>query len=179
MVSRWQSAFAISKTSISHTMVLYFSLLQVLGCCFVFGGYKFSKQTFNQTAAQTSASLLSLSCMSLLIPAAFVASSQGVDQTANIKHLSYGTSIILLVVYVLFLFFQLKSHAHLYAVEGDNEEEPLLPLWMSVALLIGVTVLVAVLSDFLVGSISGLSESWHISNVFIGTNSSPFFPFLF
>ncbi|KAF9281121.1 hypothetical protein BGZ68_006832 [Mortierella alpina] len=144
------------------------NLLLVLGFCFVCGGYKYTSQTFNQTAAQTSASLLSLSCMSLLIPAAFMATAKGLDQTANIQHLSYGTSIVLLIVYVLYLFFQLKTHTHLYASANEEEEEPVLPLWLGLVLLLVVTLAVAVCAETLVGSIEGLSESWNISPTFIG-----------
>ncbi|KAF9585169.1 hypothetical protein BGW38_003607 [Lunasporangiospora selenospora] len=144
------------------------NLLLVLGLCFLFGGIKFQFQTFNQTAAQTSASLLAISCMSLLIPAAFMATAKGIDQTTPIKHLSYGTSIVLLLIYILYLFFQLKTHTHLYASENENEEEAVLPLWMGITLLLVVTVVVAICAEFLVGSIEGLSESWNISRTFIG-----------
>ncbi|KAF9998112.1 hypothetical protein BGZ79_008196 [Entomortierella chlamydospora] len=145
------------------------NLLLVLGFCFIFGGIKFDTQTFNQTAAQTSASLLSLSCLSLLIPAAFHATaSSGIDQTANIQHLSYGTSIVLLIVYILYLFFQLKTHTHLYVTDNEEEEEPVLPLWLGIVLLLVITVLVALCAEFLVGSIDGLSHSWGLSTVFIG-----------
>ncbi|KAF9186903.1 hypothetical protein BGZ51_001693 [Haplosporangium sp. Z 767] len=144
------------------------NLLLVLGFCFVCGGFKFQSQTFNQTAAQTSASLLALSCLSLLIPAAFHATASEIDQTSNIKHLSYGTSIVLLVVYILYLIFQLKTHTHLYESENEEEEEPVLPLWLAIVLLLVVTVVVAICAEFLVGSIEGLSQSWNISPTFIG-----------
>ncbi|KAF9356104.1 hypothetical protein BGX34_010098 [Mortierella sp. NVP85] len=144
------------------------NLLLVLGFCFVCGGLKYTSQTFNQTAAQTSASLLALSCMSLMVPTAFVATADEIDQTANIKHLSYGTSIVLLVVYALYLLFQLKTHTHLYATENEDEEVPMLPMWMGVALLFVVTIAVAICAEFLVGSIEGLSQSWRISPTFIG-----------
>ncbi|KAF9349493.1 hypothetical protein BGX26_012223 [Mortierella sp. AD094] len=144
------------------------NLLLVLGFCFVSGGIKFQSQKFNQTAAQTSASLLTLSCMSLLIPAAFNATAKGLDQTDNIQHLSYGTSIVLLIVYALYLFFQLKTHTHLYATENESEEEPVLPLWLGIVMLLVVTVVVAFCAEYLVGSIEGLSESWKISPTFIG-----------
>ncbi|KAF8978134.1 hypothetical protein BGZ46_006805, partial [Entomortierella lignicola] len=140
----------------------------VLGMCFIAGGLKFQAQSFNQTAAQTSASLLSLSCLSLLIPAAFHATATTIDQTENIKHLSYGTSIVLLVVYILYLVFQLKTHTHLYATSNDEEEEPVLPLWLGVILLVVITVFVAFCAEFLVGSIDGLARAWNLSPVFIG-----------
>ncbi|KAF9913154.1 hypothetical protein EC991_003614 [Linnemannia zychae] len=144
------------------------NLLLVLGLCFICGGYKFQQQKFNQTAAQTSSSLLSLSCLSLLIPAAFVATAKEIDHQDHIQSLSYGTSVVLLIVYVLYLFFQLKTHTHLYATENEEEEEPLLPVWMSISLLLLVTLVVAMCAEFLVDSIEGLSESWHISPTFIG-----------
>jgi len=132
------------------------------------GGLKYQSQIFNQTAAQTSASLLALSCTSLLIPAAFMATAGDIDQSTNIQHLSYGVSIVLLVVYALYLFFQLKTHTHLYAGENEEEEEPVLPLWLGIALLLVVTLTVAFCAEYLVGSIEGLSKSWNISPTFIG-----------
>ncbi|KAF9309959.1 hypothetical protein BG003_009111 [Podila horticola] len=143
------------------------NLLLVLGFCFVAGGVKFKTQTFNQTAAQTSASLLALSCLSLLIPAAFSATSSLVTE-ADLDHLSYGTAIVLLVVYILYLFFQLKTHTHLYSTSSDEEEEPQLPLWFGIFLLLGITAIVAVCAEFLVGSIGGLAVSWNLSRTFIG-----------
>ncbi|KAF9422169.1 hypothetical protein BGZ94_008640, partial [Podila epigama] len=144
------------------------NLLLVLGFCFVCGGIKFQSQTFNQTAAQTSASLLALSCLSLLIPAAFHATAT-VENLDDIQHLSYGTSIVLLVVYVLYLLFQLKTHTHLYSGNSDEEqEEPQLPLWFGIVLLLGVTAVVAICAEFLVDSIGGLAESWSLSRTFIG-----------
>ncbi|KAF9978112.1 hypothetical protein BGZ73_003684 [Actinomortierella ambigua] len=144
------------------------NLLFVLGFCFLFGGLKFSVQTFNQTAAQTSASLLALSCMSMLIPAAFLASKPNIDSAHNIDYLSYGTAIVILIVYVVYLIFQLRTHSHLYSSEEEPEEEPILPLWMSVSLLLGVTVLVAFLAEYLVSSIEGLSDAWGLNHTFIG-----------
>ncbi|KAG0021941.1 hypothetical protein BGZ82_011149 [Podila clonocystis] len=127
----------------------------------------FKAQTFNQTAAQTSASLLALSCLSLLIPAAFSATSSLVTE-ADLDHLSYGTAIVLLVVYILYLFFQLKTHTHLYSNSSEEEEESQLPLWFGIFLLLGITAIVAVCAEFLVGSIGGLAESWGLSRTFIG-----------
>ncbi|KAG0368329.1 hypothetical protein BGZ54_002167 [Gamsiella multidivaricata] len=83
-------------------------------------------------------------------------------------HLSYGTSIVLLVVYVLYLVFQLKTHTHLYATDSSEEEEPILPLWLGIVVLLIITVIVAFCAEFLVGSIDGLSHSWNISPTFIG-----------
>ncbi|CAG8857551.1 26424_t:CDS:1, partial [Gigaspora margarita] len=47
------------------------NILLVLGTCFLTGGIKNKTQKFNQTAAQTCSSLMTLACISLIIPATF------------------------------------------------------------------------------------------------------------
>ncbi|KAL8937040.1 MAG: hypothetical protein Q9211_003890 [Gyalolechia sp. 1 TL-2023] len=91
------------------------NLLLILGMCFLYGGLRFREQIYNNTVTQMSACLLSLSVMSLLLPTAFHASftDNGTADEA-VLHVSRGTSVILLLVYVLYLLFQLKSHAYLY-----------------------------------------------------------------
>lgn len=65
-------------------------------------------------AAQTNTSLLALTSLSLLIPAAFSATSaKTTESNSGIINLSHGTAIILLVVYALYLVFQLKTHSAL------------------------------------------------------------------
>ncbi|UJO19900.1 Vacuolar calcium ion transporter [Fulvia fulva] len=93
------------------------NLLLILGMAFLFGGLRFREQIYNSTVTQMSACLLSLSVMSLLLPTAFHASFN--DQNLNLANastlkVSRGTSVILLLVYVLYLLFQLKSHAYMY-----------------------------------------------------------------
>lgn len=96
------------------------NLLLVLGMCFWGGGYYHKTQRFNQTVAQTSASLLFISVASLLIPAAFYASiksatttemtqEQKVEYSQDILNISRATSVILLVLYFAYLLFQVKG----------------------------------------------------------------------
>ncbi|KAK1624939.1 calcium/proton exchanger [Colletotrichum phormii] len=91
------------------------NLLLILGMCFFLGGLRFREQIYNSTVTQMSACLLSLSVISLVLPTAFHASFQNTfkaeDQTLKI---SRGTSVVLLLVYILYLLFQLKSHAYMY-----------------------------------------------------------------
>ncbi|OJD39967.1 membrane bound cation transporter [Diplodia corticola] len=91
------------------------NLLLILGMAFLLGGLRFQEQVYNSTVTQMSACLLSLAVMSLLLPTAFHASFSS-NSTADYKTLqvSRGTSVVLLLVYVLYLLFQLKSHAYLY-----------------------------------------------------------------
>ncbi|KAG2180033.1 hypothetical protein INT43_003820 [Umbelopsis isabellina] len=121
------------------------------------------------SAAQTSSSLLALTVLSLLIPAAFSAtSSNGEERAAGILNLSHATAICLLIIYILFLLFQLRTHNHLYEDEPDDEEQPQTTLVFSFALLIVVAALVSLHAEFLVGSIEGIVERWGINETFVG-----------
>ncbi|CAG8560463.1 5211_t:CDS:2 [Paraglomus brasilianum] len=143
------------------------NLLLVLGCCFLAGGLKYQVQEFNETAAQTSASLMALACIALIIPAAFSVSIPA-TQDYEIINLSHYTAIVLLVVYGLYLLFQLKTHTELYLTEDEDEQEPELTLPVAMLLLAGVTVIVAVCGDFLVSSIEGITESLGLTKTFVG-----------
>ncbi|KAK2627409.1 hypothetical protein QTJ16_003375 [Diplocarpon rosae] len=93
------------------------NLLLILGMCFLVGGLRYREQIYNSTVTQMSACLLSLSVMSLLLPTAFHASFSDEQQAKageKVLQVSRGTSVILLFVYVLYLLFQLKSHAYMY-----------------------------------------------------------------
>lgn len=111
---------------------------------------------------------------SLIIPAALVASLQD-SKSSDITHavlvVSRGTAIILLILYGLYLFFQLKSHAHIFAGEQDDAEDGeervlgRIPALITLAL---VTVLVSVCADYLVDSIEAVVSRTGMSRTFIG-----------
>ena len=151
---------------------------KVLGCCFLAGGIREQERSFNETVASTMSSLLAVSSASLIIPATLYAVMEKSDHQEtddNILLLSHGTAIILLILYIMYLYFQLYSHHNLFAdVEnqegGDGEEEEaqiLSPIAAGVALIL-VTLLVAVCAEFLVDSIPSIVESAHISSTFVG-----------
>ncbi|KAJ9664055.1 hypothetical protein H2198_000558 [Neophaeococcomyces mojaviensis] len=91
------------------------NLLLILGMSFVLGGLRFREQLYNRTVSQMSACLLSLSVISLLLPTAFHATFSDTEQANKVVlKVSRGTSVVLLLVYILYLLFQLKSHAFMY-----------------------------------------------------------------
>ncbi|KAK2804415.1 hypothetical protein FQN51_002057 [Onygenales sp. PD_10] len=105
------------------------NLLLILGMCFLFGGLRYREQLYNSNITQMSAALLCLSVISLLLPTAFHASFQNLKVAdAMVVKVSRGTSVILLLVYVLYLLFQLKSHAYFYEstpqYKIDEESHP-------------------------------------------------------
>lgn len=93
------------------------NILIVLGMSFFCGGLRYKEQKFNITAAQTSASLLFISVVSLLLPAAFYGSTVNAETAAkersDILNISRATSIILLIIYFAYLVFQVRNgHIH-------------------------------------------------------------------
>lgn len=159
------------------------NILLVLGCCFFVGGLRFPEQLFNSTVASTMSSLMAVASASLIIPATLYAAMSQSSQNAqaNILVLSHGTAIILLILYVMYLYFQLRSHAQLFeetngsdmeqsgtAEEEVEEEERLLNPWAATVALVIVTVLVAVCADYLVGSIDSIVQRTGMSKTFIG-----------
>ncbi|KAG9793421.1 Vacuolar calcium ion transporter [Exophiala dermatitidis] len=149
------------------------NILLVLGCCFFIGGIRYREQTFNSTVASTMSSLMTVATSSLIIPATLYAvMSDSKAQDDNIMVLSRGTSIILLLIYVAYLYFQLKSHADLFddaeAQENDNPEDQLLGPWSAGVVLVIITLLVAWCAEYLVDSIDAIVEEAHISKTFIG-----------
>ncbi|KAA6409369.1 MAG: sodium calcium transporter [Lasallia pustulata] len=100
------------------------NLLLVMGMCFFFGGINRPEQHFNMVVAQTASSLLALAVASLIIPTAFStwASGDAMKNASNITALSRGTSVLLLLVYGAYLFFQLKTHADMYNEPSQKVE---------------------------------------------------------
>jgi len=101
------------------------NLLLVMGMAFFLGGINRFEQYFNTTVAQTASSLLAVSVLSLIIPSAFHWAGSANGQNAQIIQsgivgLSRGTSIILLLVYGAYIFFQLKSHADLFNIQSQK-----------------------------------------------------------
>ncbi|KAH7135583.1 vacuolar calcium ion transporter /H(+) exchanger [Dendryphion nanum] len=150
------------------------NILLVLGCCFLAGGIHRREQEFNSTVASTMSSLMAVASASLIIPATLYAALKDskAETDDGIMLLSHGTSIILLILYLLYLYFQLFSHHDLFndveAQNPEDEEEHILsPVAAGIALVV-TTIIVAVCADFLVGSIDSIVETAHISKTFIG-----------
>lgn len=113
------------------------NLLLVMGMCFFFGGIvnmrddnqQGMEQEFASITAQTTASLMSLSAASIILPGVLFMivkrSHQDEDDGQNITlSLSRGTAIILLLIYVLYLWFQLRTHHNLFGNQATLEAGP-------------------------------------------------------
>lgn len=80
--------------------------------------------------------------------------------------------IILLIIYALYIYFQLKTHKHLFETpenqHGEDEETPSTTLYAALGMLVLTTGVIAICAEFLVGSIDELSAHWGLSHTFVG-----------
>ncbi|KAI1334564.1 Calcium/proton exchanger [Xylariaceae sp. FL0016] len=186
------------------------NLLLVMGMCFFFGGIvnmrdeneQGMEQSFASITAQTTASLMTLSAASIILPGALFmiigrAKEDEAARDATTLSLSRGTAIILLVLYVMYLWFQLRTHHNLFGNEDqqesgsssqqpqdeenrttspqdaqapaeEEEEESHMSPWAAGCVLIVATVLVSICADYLVEGIDALVDRAGISRSFIG-----------
>ncbi|KAH9481441.1 Vacuolar calcium ion transporter [Psilocybe cubensis] len=100
------------------------NLLLVLGMCFFAGGMKYSEQGFGISAVQLNSSLLTISVIAVLLPAAFHFAADPALSDDQEKHdilaVSHGVAVILLIIYGAYLSFQLYSHTALYQDKGKH-----------------------------------------------------------
>ena len=149
------------------------NLLLVLGLSLLWGGLNHPKQEFNQKAQSMSGSLLLIAVLAMMIPAAVNIGGGGFD---SIVQLSRYAAIVLLVVYGLALFFQLKTHAHIFASDdAAHHEEPKMTNKDAWTLLILATILVGWMAEILVHSIDSAASDLSMPTLFIGVILLPFF----
>jgi Ca2+:H+ antiporter len=155
------------------------NILLVLGAAMLVGGLKRDKQTFNRTAATAQSGMLLLALCALILPAVFQlvhggglpgVSEERVDFGSDLEHLSFGVAIILMVSYVAGLIFSQRTHKAVFNPYDEQEEEHGASWSMKRSLIsLGVAaVLVGLMSEVLVGSISEASEDIGLSEFFVG-----------
>jgi Ca2+:H+ antiporter len=111
----------IVKASLSGSIIG--NILLVFGLSALVGGLGRDKQTFSQAAVGMNTTMLFISAISLITPAIYELSQYGElrAHTAVIDHLSLWTSIVLISLYGLSIFFTFTRHA---AREGKVDAEP-------------------------------------------------------
>jgi Ca2+:H+ antiporter len=153
------------------------NMLLVLGAAMLAGGIGRDKQRFSRTSASIQTTMLMLAGGALLMPAIFelvegkglpAPGSESIDYGGTVEHLSLAVAVVLLVTYVIGLFFSLKTHRDLFNPEYEDEDTWGWSTRTSVTALAIAGVLVGVMSEVLVGSITEASKSIGLSEFFIG-----------
>ncbi|CBZ49795.1 calcium/proton antiporter, related [Neospora caninum Liverpool] len=145
------------------------NLLLVLGMSFFAGGIRYHVQKFNEKGATCSVTLLLLSCMSIVIPTVAASGNDHASPTYDIIKISRTIAVLIGLTYCLFLFFQLYTHLNLFRDDEDGEEEwPSMSWEAATVILFIVTLLIAVHSEYLVGSIHAVVTNYGLPESFIG-----------
>ncbi|CAB4282279.1 unnamed protein product [Prunus armeniaca] len=150
------------------------NLLLVLGTSLLCGGLANLKkeQRYDRKQADVNSLLLLLGLLCHMLPLLFrYASGLSNPFATNTLQLSRISSIFMLIAYVAYIFFQLKTHRQFFeSQEGDEDEEeekPVIGFWSAFSWLVGMTIIIALLSEYVVGTIEAASNSWGISVTFI------------
>jgi Ca2+:H+ antiporter len=154
------------------------NILLVLGAAMVVGGAKRDKQEFSRTAAHAQSAMLTLALAALIFPAVFQLIHGGglpgvgeerVDFGSDLEKLSLAVGIVLLVTYGLGLLFSLKTHRATFNPYGAEQEEEHRWSTKKAAIFLAVSaLLVGLMSEILVGSISDASKDIGLSEFFVG-----------
>ena len=161
----------VVKASIAGSIIG--NILLVLGLSIVCGGTKYREQKFNRTGARTSAISLSLAAAALITPTVFHVTSEHspAGWSPALEHrLSLAIAVALFLTYFCVLVFSLKTHRQFYEGENGKPEKKTQhwPAGRAVLILLGATVFVAILSEFLVGTIDHVRTSFGVTEIFVG-----------
>ena len=161
----------VVKASITGSIIG--NVLLVLGLSILFGGTKYKEQRFNRTAARTSVISLSLAAIGLIIPTVFhlaANSSPGGWSPLVEQKLSLAIAVVLFLTYFCMLGFSLWTHKHFFQGAHAHAEETGRQ-WSrgkAITILLISTAVVALLSEFLVGTIENVRDSVGLTEVFVG-----------
>jgi Ca2+:H+ antiporter len=178
LVALHKGLLDVVKASITGSIIG--NILLVLGLSFFMGGLKHKEQTFNRTAARSSAAALTLAAIALIIPTVFhfEAENLGGWTPAKEQQLSFAIAITLLATYAATLFFSLRTHKQLFigkqgaaAVAHEADEAHHEASWStgkSVGILFIATCFVALIAEFLVGAVEKAGPALGLNHVFVG-----------
>lgn len=146
------------------------NLLFVLGLSILLGGLKHGTQKFDRNRVSVDATLVILAAITISIPSLFNELIEPNFQ--RVETLSLATAAVVLVLYGLSIFYTLRQpsaarNGHAPAIEPTHAG----PHWSTgKALLIMVVAVagLAVMSEFLVGSLETVSATFGLSEFFVG-----------
>ncbi|KAJ4866292.1 Vacuolar cation/proton exchanger 3 [Raphanus sativus] len=160
------------------------NLLLVLGSSLFCGGIANIRrdQRFDRKQADVNFFLLLMGLLCHLLPLLLKYAATGEASTSLINKMSLSlsrtSSIVMLIAYIAYLIFQLWTHRQLFEAQEDDEDDayndevtveetPVIGFWSGFAWLAGMTLVIALLSEYVVATIEDASDSWGLSVSFI------------
>src|SRR5437867_2445142 len=155
----------VVKASLTGSIVG--NLLLVLGLSMLAGGVKYKVQHFSREASGIQITMLVVAVIGLVMPALYVLST-GIRSGVTLEEMSLGIAGILLLAYVFGLFFSLRTHRDIFNPVSEVVEKPRWEKRFALSVLVVSTVLVAVESEILVGSLETARQSLGLTELFVG-----------
>nr|HPH45535.1 calcium/proton exchanger [Chryseolinea sp.] len=147
------------------------NLLLATGASFLLGGIKFHNQEYNPISIRVYSSMMMIAVISLTVPSGFHSLAQNGVNAENENTLNIALAVILLVAYVLYLVFMIKTHPDFFRSEGEGHGHYHQNRWSltkAISLLVVASVMAAFMSEVLVGAAEETGEVLGMSSVFIG-----------
>ena len=129
--------------------------------------------------ADALSSLMVITAVALILPTALYStftSSESSELRDKILAFSRGSAVILFVLYVLYLYFQLKTHPHLFlgAPEetddrnaAEEAQEPTLKPYVAIIILVTATAGIMACTHYLIDNVEQTAKVTHITKTFI------------
>ncbi|KAG2263747.1 hypothetical protein Bca52824_070826 [Brassica carinata] len=150
------------------------NLLLVLGSSLFCGGIANIRreQRFDRKQADVNFFLLLMGLLCHLLPLLLKYAATGEASASLINKMSLSlsrtSSIVMLIAYIAYLIFQLWTHRQLFEAQEDDEdnayndevtveETPVIGFWSGFAWLAGMTLVIALLSEYVVATIEDIS----------------------
>jgi len=146
------------------------NLLFVAGLSMIVGGWKRQTVRFNALSAESQAGQLILAVSAFLVPALFFRTAIRAHHPELIHDVSIGTSVILIVTYVLGLVFSFRTHKERLSAVADAPEAPanVWPVKKALLLLLFSSVLMGLVAEGLVHAVGEAGKAWGLNEVFLG-----------
>ncbi|OPA78778.1 calcium/proton exchanger [Paenibacillus selenitireducens] len=163
-----EGLFDMVKASLTGAIIG--NLLLVLGLSLFAGGLKYKEQKFNISLAGHNGTLMLMAVVALIIPAMFAGTK--VITPKETDTLSLIVAGILIVAYIFWLYFSMVTHKNYLSdqeeMEPDHHEEPAWSKSKSVLFLVVATVMVALVSEWLVGTLHDFTTQFGFTELFLG-----------
>ena len=161
-----QGLFDIVKSSIAGAVIGY--VLLVVGASMLAGGLKFKTQKFNEKVSEVTSSMLLFAVLGLCIPALFTHTVDPALLNTRYEGLSVFVAVVMIIIYILSLVFSFSTHKDIYNTEASKEGSAKWTLKKAILILVVVTILIAIESEFLVNGVESITESLGWSEFFVG-----------
>jgi Ca2+:H+ antiporter len=171
-----ETLFQIVKASITGSIIG--NILLVFGLSVLLGGLKHKVLKFSVKQAQMASSVMTMAVIGLLIPAMWALFPSFPQDPNIIEDVSIAVALVMITLYILSLVFSLVTHKELLNPDlasvkevhenGEKKEKARWSKGLALGVLILTTVMVAMMSELLVGSVEGATKTMGLNELFVG-----------